>query len=103
MEDLTELMIRLDITSETSRNAAHKTKKAQEEEPHLCVLCFYMFSSRNMLAKHCNKVHKANSKEICEEYKIACAEFVKSPDSNCARHNKNISLLKVTMLEKYLR
>ena len=101
MEGLTEMIVKLNITSQTSRNAAHKTKKAQEEELHSCAVCFHIFPSHNLLVKHIKNVHKANSQEICAEYKDACAALEKSPEDFCAHHNKKISLMKVTMLEKY--
>lgn len=101
MDILTDTLRDLNISSDTSRSAARKSKKTQEEEPHMCVVCLHMFKSLKEISKHINTKHKANSKETCEEYQEACAEYDKDPECLVARHNKEISLLKVTMLEQF--
>jgi hypothetical protein len=103
IKKITGLLNELNITVKTSRRAAQKAKKGQgqENERHMCVICFHMFNSHNLLVNRCKNVHKASSQEICQEYKDAEAEYQANPNDDCARLKKIISLLKVTMLEKY--
>lgn len=101
MECIIDFLSDLKISSETSRSAARNNKKKQEEEPYMCVVCMLLSKSRKDLSKHIRTKHKANSKEICEDYKEACAEYEKEPKSTVACYNKKILLMKVTMLEKF--
>eukprot|EP01039_Chlorochromonas_danica_P010881 gene10880-12095_t len=107
VDSITDAISDLNITADSSRNAAKKVKS--EEDIHMCVVCLKRFPAHGALIKHIKNVEKANSKRICADYKEAKAELEEmkamphptGKQIKDAEWNFKIALLKVTALEKY--
>jgi hypothetical protein len=95
-----KLIANLNNCDVPSRRSALKAKQALEE-PHICLTCYETFECKKQFKKHVKKEgHRVTSKDICEEYKDAHAEFKEDPNCLLALEKMIESLEKVTLLEK---
>lgn len=101
MEQITELLDRLEISADTSRSKAKKNK--ENSDLHVCIVCFQRTHTHQDLVKHLREKHKAKASEIKEEFQEAKAAFKENPDGEVERHNKRLALGKISFLEKYMK
>ena len=61
MFGLEESFAALNITPETSRS---KAKRNKPDNYHQCIMCMFLFSTREEITEHLKTRHKANKNEV---------------------------------------